>query len=100
MSRFGIRRRPSRSAACSRALAAENPLRERPQALLMLALYRCGRHAEALEVYRHAHHLLAEEQGLEPGLALRRLELEILRQEPSLSLLDHGYEWREAVATC
>ena len=49
------------------ALLAENPLRERLHAQRMLALYRCGRQAEALEAYRHARRTLVEEIGVEPG---------------------------------
>ena len=50
------------------ALAAEHPVRERFRAQLMLALYRCGRQAEGLEVYRRTRALLNEELGLEPGV--------------------------------
>ena len=49
------------------ALLAENPLRERLHAQRMLALYRCGRQAEALEAYRQARDTLVEEIGIEPG---------------------------------
>ena len=65
-------------------LAAAYPLRERFRALLMLALYRAGRQADALEVYRTARAHLAEELGLEPGSALQALQAEILEQSPSL----------------
>src|SRR5215470_8117442 len=67
-------------------LAAAHPLRERVYGQLMLALYRCGRQAEALEVYRRARRTLVDELGLEPGPALQRLEQAILRQDPSLEL--------------
>jgi basic membrane lipoprotein Med (substrate-binding protein (PBP1-ABC) superfamily) len=50
----------------------------------MLALYRSGRHADALEVYQRGRRLLVEELGLEPSEALRRLEAQILRQDPEL----------------
>jgi len=62
-----------------------HPLRERSRAQLMLALYRCGRHAEALAAYREGRRILAEELGLEPGLPLRELERAILRQDPALT---------------
>ncbi|HET9740000.1 MAG TPA: AfsR/SARP family transcriptional regulator [Solirubrobacteraceae bacterium] len=66
------------------ALAAAHPLRERLRAQLMVALYRSGRQAEALQVYRAARRELAEELGLEPGEELRRLERAILAQDPEL----------------
>src|SRR5205807_7543580 len=66
------------------ALIAEHPMRERLRALLMLAFYRCGRQAEALEAYQTARRLLVEELGIEPSPALQQLEQAILRQEPSL----------------
>ena len=68
------------------ALAAAHPLRERTREQLMFALYRSGRQAEALEVYRAARRELADELGLEPGEPLRRLERAILRQDPDLDL--------------
>src|SRR5215470_2499661 len=68
-------------------LVAAHPLRERVYGQLMLALYRCGRQAEALEVYRRARRTLVDELGLEPGPALQRLEQAILQQDPSLELL-------------
>lgn len=68
------------------ALAREHPLRERLHELWMLALYRAGRQAEALEVYRTAHDHLDTELGLKPGPALRALEARILGHDPSLDL--------------
>ena len=65
------------------ALVAANPLRERPRRLLMLALYRSGRHAEALGAYRDACAAL-NEIGLQPGPELRKLEEAILRHDASL----------------
>ena len=66
------------------ALTLEHPLRERFRSQLMLALYRSGRQAEALESYRRMHTLLREELGLEPGIALKELQHAVLAQEPSL----------------
>ena len=63
----------------------ENPLRERPLAALMLALYRAGRQTEALASYRELCGVLREELGLQPSESLRALERAILRQDPSLS---------------
>jgi len=68
------------------ALIAEHPLRERFRALQMLALYRCGRQAEALEAFRAARATLVDELGIEPGAALRELERSILEQDPALAL--------------
>lgn len=65
-------------------LVAEEPLRERRWGLLMLARYRAGRQAEALEAYRQARHLLREELGIEPGRDLRELHGAILRHDPGL----------------
>jgi DNA-binding SARP family transcriptional activator/ABC-type branched-subunit amino acid transport system substrate-binding protein/DNA-binding beta-propeller fold protein YncE len=65
-------------------LVGEHPLRERLRAQLMLALYRSGRQAEALEGYRTARRALLEERGLKPGPALRDLEAAILREDPEL----------------
>jgi ABC-type transport system substrate-binding protein/DNA-binding SARP family transcriptional activator len=68
------------------ALVDEHPLRERLRSQLMLALYRCGRQAEALETYRVGRSLLSQELALEPSPRLRELEQAILRQEPTLEL--------------
>jgi DNA-binding SARP family transcriptional activator len=68
------------------ALVESQPLRERPRAQLMLALYRSGRQADALAAYRDARETLVEELGIEPGPALRGLEASILRQDESLLL--------------
>jgi Bacterial transcriptional activator domain len=63
---------------------ADHPLRERLIAGLMLALYRAGRHSDALAAYRAARTRLVEELGLEPGPELRDLEQRILNHDPSL----------------
>jgi DNA-binding SARP family transcriptional activator len=68
------------------SLTSANPLRERPQELLMLALYRCGRQAEALDSYRAMRSRLVEQLGLEPGAAVRALEQAILRHDDVLEL--------------
>ncbi|MEN3311744.1 MAG: hypothetical protein V7645_1073 [Actinomycetota bacterium] len=66
------------------ALAEENPLRERVHELSLLALYRCGRQADALEHFASVRSRLREQLGLEPGPALRELQRRILQQDPSL----------------
>jgi DNA-binding SARP family transcriptional activator len=66
------------------ALVTRHPLRERLRGQLMLALYRAGRQAEALESYRAARRTLLAELGIEPGRALRELEQAILAQVPAL----------------
>jgi YVTN family beta-propeller protein len=65
-------------------LVASHPYRERLHELLMLALYRSGRQADALEVYREARRVLVDELGLEPGTRLRELHAAILAQDPAL----------------
>ena len=68
------------------ALATEYPLRERPRALQMLALYRCGRQADALAAYRVARATLVDQLGIEPGAQLQELEHAILEHDPALDL--------------
>jgi DNA-binding SARP family transcriptional activator len=68
------------------SLVAEHPFRERLRGHLMLALYRSGRQADALENYRAGRLLLIEELALEPGAQLKQLELAILEQDAALEL--------------
>jgi len=65
-------------------LVAREPLRERPRAQLMLALYRSGRQADALELYRRTRETLSEELGIEPSLELQELERRMLQHDPTL----------------
>jgi DNA-binding SARP family transcriptional activator len=67
-------------------LIAEHPLRERPRGLLMTALARSGRQAEALEAFRQARATLVDELGIEPSGWLCALHSAILRQDPALAL--------------
>jgi predicted ATPase/DNA-binding SARP family transcriptional activator len=69
-------------------LIAESPFREGLRAQLMLALYRSGRQADALQAYQEARSVLVEELGLEPSSALQRLEQQILKQDPALAAPD------------
>jgi DNA-binding SARP family transcriptional activator len=65
-------------------LVGEHPLRERLRAQQMLALYRAGRQADALEAYAEARRTLVDELGIEPSEALQRLQQAILRHDPAL----------------
>jgi predicted ATPase/DNA-binding SARP family transcriptional activator len=69
-------------------LIGEHPLREGLRAQLMLALYRAGRQADALQAFRDARRVLRDELGLDPGPALQRLEQRILNQDPELAAPD------------
>jgi YVTN family beta-propeller protein len=68
------------------ALIREHPLRERLRELLMLALYRAGRQADALAAYQDARTALVDELGLDPSSSLQELEKKILRHDPSLEV--------------
>lgn len=90
-----LERRMEADLACGRhtelvgeldALANEYPLRERPRALQMLALYRCGRQADALAAYRAARATLVDQLGIEPGAELQELERAILQHDPALDV--------------
>jgi DNA-binding SARP family transcriptional activator/class 3 adenylate cyclase len=87
------------------SLVSKYPLRERLRGHLMLALYRCGRQAEALQAYQEARRVLVEELGIEPSARLQELERAILRQEDALApapavpaLADHYRELLDALA--
>jgi len=68
-----------------RSTLADNPFRERLWGQLMLALYRSGRQADALETFQEARRVLADELGLEAGPELRRLQEAILAHEPAIA---------------
>src|SRR5919199_2390833 len=74
-------------AAELQALVASHPLRERPRRQLMLALYRQGRHAEALAVFQELRAALRDELGIDPSAGLADLQYRILNQDPAL---DHA----------
>ena len=67
------------------SLAVKYPLREGFHAQLMLALYRCGRQAEALAAYQHARHILIDQLGAEPGPELQQLHQHVLSADPALA---------------
>jgi DNA-binding SARP family transcriptional activator/DNA-binding beta-propeller fold protein YncE len=70
------------------AIVAANPLRERFRAQLMLALYRSGRQADALNAYRQTRRMLVDELGIEPSEELKELQQRILAHDPALSALE------------
>ncbi|MFF7010794.1 BTAD domain-containing putative transcriptional regulator [Streptomyces fimicarius] len=76
------------------ALTMEHPFRERMWAQLMLALYRCGRRADALLAYLQVRDVLVEETGLEPGHRLRDLHRAVLDEDPALDRATAGAEAR------
>ena len=80
------------------ALIADHPLRERFRAQLMLALYRAGRQAEALDAYQATRRTLVDDLGIDPGPALQELERAILRQDPSLDVEPVQPELRSILA--
>ena len=68
------------------AMVADHPLRERMRGLLMIALYRCGRQAEALRVFTAGRRVLAEELGINPGADLSRIHAQVLASDAALSM--------------
>ena len=70
------------------AMVADHPLRERMRGLLMVALYRCGRHAEALRIFAEGRRVLAEELGIDPGGELSRIHQQVLTMDPGLAVPD------------
>jgi DNA-binding SARP family transcriptional activator/predicted negative regulator of RcsB-dependent stress response len=72
------------------ALSIGNPLREHVRSLLMLALYRTGRQAEALAVFQDYRRVLADQTGLDPGERIRRLNERILAADPQLLITPHN----------
>ncbi len=71
------------------AMVADHPLREQLRGLLMIALYRCGRHAEALRVFAEGRRVLADELGIDPGSDLSRIHQQVLTADPALAV-PHG----------
>jgi predicted ATPase/DNA-binding SARP family transcriptional activator len=81
-----------------RASVEKNPFRERLWGQLMLALYRSGRQADALDTFQEARGVLAEELGLEPGPDLQRLQAAILAHDPTVAPV-HGVQRRRGNLT-
>lgn len=81
------------------ALAAEHPLQERLQAQAMVALYRCGRQAEALDLYADVRRRLGAELGLEPSVELRELQRRILQHAPDLTVGEYRERPRQELPT-
>jgi DNA-binding SARP family transcriptional activator len=79
-----------------RSLVVDHPLRERLPGQLMLALYRSGRQAEALEEYRSARSRFRDELGLDPSTTLQELERAILKHDPELELAGRVSAWLPA----
>jgi DNA-binding SARP family transcriptional activator/predicted ATPase len=71
--------------SASNDLTVDHPYRERGWELLMLALYRSGRQAEALDAYANARRRLVDDLGIEPGIGLRQMQLAVLAQDAWLT---------------
>lgn len=93
---LALGRHPEVAAELERLVAA-HPLRESLCALQMLALYRSGRQAEALDVFRRVRTELVDQFGIEPGSALRAMERAILRQDPTLGLEASGRDEAQVI---
>jgi DNA-binding SARP family transcriptional activator len=76
--------RPTEAVAELTVLAAEYPLRERARGLLMIGLYRCGRQADALQVFRDVRDRLADELGIDPSAELTHIHQQVLATDPAL----------------
>jgi DNA-binding SARP family transcriptional activator len=76
--------RPAEAVPDLTTLVAEHPLRERAHGLLMIALYRSGRQAEALQAFHEARERLAEELGIDPGSELTLIHRQVLAMDPAL----------------
>ncbi len=83
--------------ADAEALVTEHPLREEAWGLLMLALYRSGRQADALRAFQRARRILRDQLGLDPNARLRQLERDVLAQAPGLDRLDRSGRTRVSV---
>ncbi len=91
--------RPQEAAAQLTGLVADYPLRERLAELLMLALYRCGRQAEALAIFRDTRRRLVAELGIEPGPGLQQRHREILTGDVTGPMADPGRVTASAVVS-